>query len=118
VKRISDPRGRSRHFNTRVGESRSTRRILSPELVTLNGKYQVGYIFSRNDQVGKMALTDTRFDPKRRNVNHKKTQFQTATYKENQYPYRLSIYDEPPTQEISLEEFETWAIDRLRGMFC
>jgi DNA primase large subunit len=62
-----------------------------------------------------MMRTDTRFDAKRKKVDYKKTQFATATFKEQDYPYRLSFYDVPPTQEISLEEFETWAIDRLRS---
>ena len=62
-----------------------------------------------------MMRTDTRFDAKRKKVDYKKTQFATATFKEQEYPYRLSFYDVPPTQEISLEEFETWAIDRLRS---
>lgn len=30
------------------------------------------------------------------------------------YPCRLSFYDAPPLEEITLEEFETWAIDRLK----
>lgn len=30
------------------------------------------------------------------------------------YSHRLSFYDLPPTSEITLEEFETWAIDRLK----
>ncbi|KAL9939023.1 hypothetical protein V8E36_001836 [Tilletia maclaganii] len=30
------------------------------------------------------------------------------------YPDRLSFYNLPPTQEITLWQFETWAIDRLR----
>ncbi|EWC43488.1 hypothetical protein DRE_07520 [Drechslerella stenobrocha 248] len=30
------------------------------------------------------------------------------------YPTRLNFYDKPPTDEVSLEEFEQWAIDRLR----
>ena len=62
-----------------------------------------------------MLRSDTRFDPKRKRVDHKKTQFATATYQDQEYPHRLSFYDVPPTQEISLEEFETWAIDRLRS---
>lgn len=32
----------------------------------------------------------------------------------SQYPQRLSFYKLPPTSEITLEEFETWAIDRLK----
>ncbi|KAK0546840.1 DNA primase subunit pri2 [Tilletia horrida] len=34
--------------------------------------------------------------------------------KNHRYPYRLSFYTLPPTQEITLWQFETWAIDRLR----
>ncbi|GAA6011155.1 hypothetical protein JCM11491_006742 [Sporobolomyces phaffii] len=30
------------------------------------------------------------------------------------YPHRLNFYQAPPTEEITLEEFEVWAIDRLR----
>ncbi|GAA5897500.1 DNA primase subunit PRI2 [Sporobolomyces salmoneus] len=30
------------------------------------------------------------------------------------YPHRLSFYERPPTEEITLEQFEVWAIDRLR----
>lgn len=58
-----------------------------------------------------------RVDPKRRQLDHKKKQFATAAYKEQSYPFRLNFYELPPTAEISLEEFETWAIDRLRSMF-
>lgn len=67
--------------------------------------------------IAKMMRTENRLDPKRKRIDHKKTQFATATYKENDYPFKLSFYDVPPTQEISLEEFETWAIDRLRSTF-
>ncbi|GAA5985883.1 hypothetical protein JCM10908_006318 [Rhodotorula pacifica] len=30
------------------------------------------------------------------------------------YPHRLNLYQQPPTDEVTLEEFEIWAIDRLR----
>ncbi|CUS08469.1 unnamed protein product [Tuber aestivum] len=30
------------------------------------------------------------------------------------YPHRLNFYNTPPTMEITLDEFEQWAIDRLR----
>ncbi|ODV86312.1 hypothetical protein CANARDRAFT_27547 [[Candida] arabinofermentans NRRL YB-2248] len=30
------------------------------------------------------------------------------------YPHRLSFYQMPPFEEITVEEFETWAIDRLK----
>ena len=65
-----------------------------------------------------MIRSEARFDAKRKRVDHRKTQFATAVYQEHDYPHRLSFYDVPPTQEISLEEFETWAIDRLRGTLC
>ncbi|KAI8626295.1 DNA primase, large subunit [Xylariaceae sp. FL1651] len=55
-----------------------------------------------------------RIDPKRRNVDHRKTQFADPTYKETEYPHRLNFYATPPTAEITLEQFEQWAIDRLR----
>lgn len=34
--------------------------------------------------------------------------------KHSKYPYRLSLYTEPPTEEITLEQFEQWAIDRMQ----
>lgn len=63
-----------------------------------------------------MIRTGAKSDSKKKRVDHKKTQFAKANYRENDYPYKLSLYDVPPTSEISLEEFETWAIDRLRSM--
>lgn len=57
-----------------------------------------------------------RIDPKRRNVlDHRKKQFADPSYKEAQYPTRLNFYSTPPTADITLEEFEQWAIDRLRS---
>lgn len=53
---------------------------------------------------------------KRRNViDHKKQQFAAPAYGPQEYPYRLNLYDRPPTAEITLEQFEQWAIDRLRS---
>lgn len=63
-----------------------------------------------------MIRSGARPDLKRNKIDHKKTQFAKANYKQNDYPHRLSLYDIPPTSEISLEQFETWAIDRLRGI--
>lgn len=57
-----------------------------------------------------------RIDVKRRNViDHRKKQFADPSYKETPYPYRLNFYATPPTADITLEQFEQWAIDRLRG---
>ncbi|KAG8217804.1 DNA primase, large subunit [Butyriboletus roseoflavus] len=33
---------------------------------------------------------------------------------EPEYPFRLNFYDKPPLYEVTLEEFETCALDRLR----
>ncbi|CEJ93246.1 Putative DNA primase large subunit [[Torrubiella] hemipterigena] len=56
-----------------------------------------------------------RIDPKRRNVvDHRKKQFATAQFKDADYSSRLNFYSEPPTADITLEQFEQWAIDRLR----
>uniref|UniRef100_L2FU55 DNA primase large subunit n=1 Tax=Colletotrichum fructicola (strain Nara gc5) TaxID=1213859 RepID=L2FU55_COLFN len=56
-----------------------------------------------------------RIDPKRRNVlDHRKKQFASPTYKEAEYPHRLNFYADAPTADITLEQFEQWAIDRLR----
>jgi DNA primase large subunit len=57
-----------------------------------------------------------RFDAKRQKFKERKSQFTaTAAYKQQDYPHRLNLYDIPPTAEISLEDFEKWAIDRLRS---
>jgi DNA primase large subunit len=59
-----------------------------------------------------------RIDPKRRNhVDHRKKQFATPTYQNLEYKHRLNFYILPPTADITLEQFEQWAIDRLRGVF-
>lgn len=59
----------------------------------------------------------TRIDTKRRStIDYKKKQFAIPTYKQQDYPHRLSLYESPPTAEITLEQFEQWAIDRLRSI--
>ncbi|KAG0646795.1 putative DNA primase large subunit [Hyphodiscus hymeniophilus] len=56
-----------------------------------------------------------RIDPKRRsNVDFRKKQFATPTYHNLEYKHRLNFYTVPPTADITLEQFEQWAIDRLR----
>ncbi|PWW80249.1 DNA primase, large subunit [Tuber magnatum] len=35
-------------------------------------------------------------------------------FKQLFYPHRLNFYNAPPTAEVTLDEFEQWAIDRLR----
>lgn len=65
-----------------------------------------------------MIRSEAGIDVKRRNLDAKRKQFANAVYKELDYPHRLNFYEIPPTAELSLEEFETWAIDRLRGKLC
>lgn len=58
-----------------------------------------------------------RIDPKRRNVpDHREKQLAEAAYKDTDYPHRLNFYSTPPTADITIEQFEQWAIDRLRSM--
>lgn len=57
-----------------------------------------------------------RIDSKRRAIiDPKKRQFAAPIYKQQDYPFRLNLYDTPPTAEITLEQFEQWAIDRLKS---
>ncbi|KAI9790480.1 MAG: hypothetical protein M1816_005144 [Peltula sp. TS41687] len=56
-----------------------------------------------------------RIDAKRRStIDHKRKQFAVPAYKALDYPHRLNFYTLPPTAEITLEQFEQWAIDRIR----
>jgi DNA primase large subunit len=41
--------------------------------------------------------------------------FQEVVQHDVNYPHRLNFYTTPPHSEITLEEFELWAIDRLYG---
>ncbi|KAI9742817.1 MAG: hypothetical protein M1818_003546 [Claussenomyces sp. TS43310] len=57
----------------------------------------------------------SRIDPKRRGVaDHRRKQFTQPLYQEIRYPHRMNFYDTAPTADITLEQFEQWAIDRLR----
>ncbi|OAA55466.1 DNA primase, large subunit [Cordyceps fumosorosea ARSEF 2679] len=56
-----------------------------------------------------------RIDPKRKSVvDPRRKQFATVQYKEADYTHRLNFYADAPTADITLEQFEQWAIDRLR----
>ena len=58
----------------------------------------------------------SRVEPKRRAfIDPKKKQFAKAEFQQQEYKHRLNYYVLPPTAEITLEEFETWAINRLKG---
>lgn len=48
---------------------------------------------------------------------HRQKQFATPMYQNLEYKHRLNFYVTPPTADITLEQFEQWAIDRLRGVF-
>ena len=59
-----------------------------------------------------------RIDPKRRNtIDYKKKQFASPAFDKQEYHHRLNIYETPPIADITLEDFEKWAIDRLRSKF-
>ncbi|GAA6003477.1 DNA primase subunit PRI2 [Rhodotorula paludigena] len=58
-----------------------------------------------------------------RSVNTLGASTSSATYsapevslapRSGKYPHRLNLYERPPLEELTLEEFEVWAIDRLR----
>ncbi|KAI1308835.1 DNA primase, large subunit [Xylaria venustula] len=54
-------------------------------------------------------------DLKRRTLaDHRKKQFADPTFQAQEYHHRLNFYATPPTADITLEQFEQWAIDRLR----
>ncbi|KAI5296823.1 hypothetical protein KEM56_005308, partial [Ascosphaera pollenicola] len=56
----------------------------------------------------------SRIDSKRRaGLDYKKKQFAAPAYKAQEYPHRLNFYDVPPLEEVTLEQFEQWGIDRL-----
>jgi len=63
-----------------------------------------------------------RQDPNRVAVNRRaalnpaRKQFATKTV-EGEYTHRLNFYKDAPKGDITLEQFEQWAIDRLRGLF-
>jgi len=66
----------------------------------------------------KQPTSGSRIDPKRRATIHaSRKQFATTSFKELEYKHRLNFYGVPPTADITLEQFEQWAIDRLRGGF-
>lgn len=53
---------------------------------------------------------------KKQKPDYRKTPFaEKPAYKDLNYPHRLNFYTIPPTADITLEQFEQWAIDRLRG---
>ena len=51
---------------------------------------------------------------RRTTLDHRKKQFAEPAFQEQQYPHRLNFYLTPPTADITLEQFEQWALDRLR----
>jgi DNA primase large subunit len=60
----------------------------------------------------------SRADPKRRAaLDPRKKQFAAPTFQNVEYKHRLNFYTIPPTADITLEQFEQWAIDRLRGPY-
>jgi len=57
-----------------------------------------------------------RIDAKRRSaLDPKKRQFAQSTFQQQEYDHRLNFYTLPPVAEVTLEDFEEWAISRLKG---
>lgn len=50
----------------------------------------------------------------KRQLLPRRTQFTEAKWEPTTYPFRLSLYNLPPTADISLEQFEDFAISRLK----
>jgi hypothetical protein len=86
---------------------------------TCNITYKLQHSTTRRDvDFAKIMIRHdySRVDPKRRaNLDHKRRQFAKAEFQQQTYEHRLNFYVLPPTAEITLEEFETWAINRLKG---
>jgi len=62
-------------------------------------------------------IRQDRIDPKRRsNLDPKRKQFSEPQWKDQEYKHKLNFYTLPPTANITLEQFEEWAINRLKGM--
>jgi DNA primase large subunit len=56
------------------------------------------------------------FAPKNTKKRNVLKNFQANIDEHIAYPHRLNFYLVPPQNEITLEEFEVWAIDRLYGL--
>lgn len=70
---------------------------------------------TREEKAATMFRQVKRKTTGRRNFEDKKSSLATAEFTlPKLYSSRLSFYDLPPNQEITLEEFEKWAIDRLK----
>jgi DNA primase large subunit len=82
--------------------------VQSRELTGIDAK-------STSDTITMIRQDFTRIDAKRRTtLHHSKKQFATPAQKDLEYKHRLNFYTVPPTADITLEQFEQWAIDRLR----
>ncbi|KAF1353377.1 DNA primase [Delphinella strobiligena] len=56
-----------------------------------------------------------RIDAKRRSaIDPRKKQFAKAQWQEHDYTHRMNFYTLPPTGDVTLEQFEEWAIARLK----
>jgi len=103
-------------FNaTHVHASRVHQDPTTPSRNSITATFLIATL--KQSVIDKMIRQDySRIDPKRRaNVNHKRKQFAQAEYKGQEYSNRLSFYILPPTDDVTLEEFEEWAINRLKG---
>jgi hypothetical protein len=94
--------------------------MLFAKLIHIDGFPSNSQRLSQDTHQTTTTTTMNRVDAhaKRRNVlDHRKKQFADPQYKDTEYPHRLNFYSTPPTADITLEQFEQWAIDRLRGAY-
>src|SRR5215469_10989166 len=80
-------------------------------------KFKYYLIISPKAQSRTMIRSDhARIDAKRRSaLDPKKRQFAQPIFQHHDYKHRLNFYTLPPTEQITLEEFEEWAISRLKS---
>ena len=54
--------------------------------------------------------------PKKKKIN--KGIHQSISYNDPAYERKLSMYQMPPTEEVTMDEFEDFAFSRMKGEYC
>lgn len=98
----------------------------SPHLQTAEAREPVWHIYNIKSQHFTLSFWNhtpasrpiraTMFRQNKRNPLDSRKHFSgTAEQSRQTYPHRLNFYRTPPVAEITLEQFEQWALDRLAG---
>src|SRR6266480_4748023 len=100
-----------------AGRTPARRVALSQDAILAILRCTFGLIVSPTAQSRTMIRSEyARIDAKRRSaLDPKKRQFAQPIFQHQDYKHRLNFYTLPPTEQITLEEFEEWAISRLKG---